>query len=388
MPIENLTFTHNLLKQHTVDTLEGHVVVVLEGIGGAGEKYRFEIQPGHEPPKPPWLRTLAFWRNAPNYFAYAVTTAPSLQADFGADVHMDDHLHDFAMTIHVTYTVAEPRLLVIRRNDDPLKIVRDEIVRLAQKYVASSSWDDVANRFRRVELEAVNQVIGEVRPLATTCGLRVQDLALTPRIQAEHVPGAVAAVQHVAKLDEIRKADEIERLQEELKLLRDEAQTELAARRRTAQVLDAAAEALSTALKNIGDSIQHPAQIRDALANVTLLLQDLKNGRTNRIGATAAFRNGPSQIDGGPQSRLAPVLEDIVSVTEELECLPSATRQLQSAMLHLVAELLPEEMPAAEAVEERTATIIELAAKAKLSGAHSSFFEGFVNSKHLRERLQ
>jgi hypothetical protein len=271
--MENITFTHSVLRKHTIDPLEGHTVVVLEQIGDAGEKFRFEIQPEHEPPKASLFRLP--WRAQPNYFAYAVT-ASSLQAQFGADIRMDDLLHKFVMNIRVTYSVSEPRVLVTRRNDDPLKIVRDEIVRLVQGHVATYRWIDITNDFRRVEREVVSDVLAAVRHHAGGCGLRVQDLSLSHDVPPDQIEDKIRNAKHEGEKDKIQKDAELESLKEELEIKRQELHAERAAFRRSGETADAAVRALTTALQNAANSVHNPAELMQTLIGVNALVDDLR----------------------------------------------------------------------------------------------------------------
>src|SRR5690349_20842273 len=120
--MENLTLIHKLIKPHTVDPLEGHTVVIFEKIGEAGEEFRFEIEPGMRKPKSPigllkWARGR---RAGTSHFAYAVTSDPELRLRFSTPVKMDTQAHTFTLVTTMAYSIAEPRLVVTRRNDDPL----------------------------------------------------------------------------------------------------------------------------------------------------------------------------------------------------------------------------------------------------------------------------
>lgn len=383
--MDNVTFTHSVLRKHTIDPLEGHTVVVFEQIGDAGEKFRFEIEPEHEPQKAGLFRLP--WRAQPNYFAYAVPTA-SLQAQFGADIRMDDLLHAFVMKIGVTFSVSEPRLVATRRNDDPLKIVRDEIVRLVQKCIAPYRWIDVTNNFRRVEGEVISEVLAAVRHLASGCGLRVQDLSLSHDVPRDQIPGIVAEDEHTTAKDRIQKEAELEVLRQELKIQQQDLEAKRAAFRRSMEIADVGVRTLTTALQNAANAVHNPGELMQTLMSVNHAIHDILDGGP-RFASTALPGGGPAGFldSGNPsQTGLAPVLVGIVAKTEQV--LPGpAKKRLQAALLHLVAELLPEETADETTVKQYVDRVIEVGSEATLSSTQSDFLREHINTRALRERL-
>lgn len=385
--MENLTLTHQLMKEHTIDTLEDHTVVVFETMGSAGDKFRYEIQPGAVPPKRSTLTDWLPWRNAPNFFAYAVPARP-MTAQFGADIRMDDNLHQFVMAIHITYTVSDPRLLVIRRAADPLRVVRDEIVRLVQQSVAPYRWSDVTNNFRVVERNASAEVLTASKQVASSFGLRIQDLTLSQQITRDQIPELVATNDTDVKLLQQQLEHKLRQQQAELMLKQRELDDELAAYRRSAEAADAIVAALRTALQNAAGAVTNPAEIIQTIASLNSLVFDLRSSGSGPFATALPSAANRAQIAAVSQNGIAPVLQQLVAETEQILCDRGLKRRLQAAMLHLVATLLPEETPDPAAARERASAVAALAAEARLSGRQADALAHFINVSTLRDALQ
>jgi hypothetical protein len=370
---ENLTFTHKILQEHSPDALEGHHIVVLESTPGGGEKIRYELQPGQEAKKKSLFEDMVPWRTQPHYFAYAVPVAAFLSAQFGADVKMDDMLHSFTLKIDLSYRVSDPRLLVVNRNRDPLRIVREAVVGALQKGMASCRWTDVTNQFQRVESDVVSGVIHYVNSVAASVGLHVQNIAMHHDVPEIHVAVAVAEEKHKVEIVEAHHANEI---------------AKIAAAGRT---LDAGVRAFDAAAQNAAASVRNPAEFIQAIGGVKTFFAG--------GGNADAFGSGPSLLGTGAadtqkllpaaaQSGLPAVLIEVVTETTQLNCTPALKRRLQSALLHLIAELLPEEKPDDAAVNDYRERVIKTASLASLSGPQSDYFESLVQPGKLRQRLQ
>lgn len=370
---ENLTFTHKILQEHSPDALEGHHIVVLESTPGGGEKVRYELKPGVEAKKKSFFEDIVPWRTLPRHFAYAVTVAPFLAAQFGADVKMDDMLHSFTLKIDLSYRVSDPRELVINRNRDPLRIVREAVVGTLKNRIASYRWSDITNQFRRVESDIVPGVIHSVNSVAASVGLHVQNIALHHDVPEIHVAVAVAEEKHKVEIVEAHHANEL---------------AKIAAAGRT---LDAGVRALDAAMQNAATSVRNPADLVQAIGGVKTLFPGGSNAD--------AFGSGPSLLGAGTagaqnllpaagQSGLPSVLIEVVTETSQLNCAPPLKRRLQSALLHLIAELLPEEKPDDAVVNDYRKRVTEAASLVSLSGPQSDYLQSLIHSGTLRQRLQ
>lgn len=370
---ENLTFTHKLLQEHSPDALEGHHIVVLESTDRGGEKIRYELVPGQEAKKKGFFDDLVPWRKEPRYFAFAVPIASFLSAQFGANVKMDDMLHSFTLKIDLTYRVSDPRELVTNRKRDPLRIVREAVVGALQKHVASHRWIDITNQFRRVESDVVAAVIPSVNSVAASVGLHVQNIALHHDVPEVHVAVAVAEEKHKLEIVEAHHANEL---------------AKIAAGGR---LIDAGVRAIDAGMKNAAESVRNPTELLQAFGGVKTFFAGGGNGDPfgsgpNLLGGAGA--GAQNLLPAAGQSGLPAVLIEVVTETSRLNCTPAVKRRLQSALLHLIAELLPEEKPADDVVNGYRDGVIQAASQASLSGPQADFIESLVQPRKLRERLQ
>jgi hypothetical protein len=420
--MDNLTFVQKVIKPHTVDPLEGHTVVVIEQIGEAGEEFRFEIEPGQRVPKSgidlfKWLRG---GRGGPNYFAYAVTDDPGLRFKFSVPVKMDTQAHSFMLVVSVDYRVASPRLVVTRRNADPIQKLREEISLKMQREFASRSWISIRNEFREIEREAIAATLQSLREFAGRYGLEIRDLSLSYELQEKDF----IDVTHEAALDqqtEVQKREaEFERLKvvEESKITavkneqaheealrqkrrehelltleqmqhvdRSKLEAAVAARLNLGRIGDAATEAAVTAIRTAGGSIRTPAEL---LAAFTALVGAVGGARALIEG------NGDSAVPsiagllpqaGVGQNGAGAVIGDMLVHTGFLGLDRLPKQQLQSAILHLIAELLLEREAEASIIDKYRDQLEKIRSEANLPIEHFDYLKKFVDTDKLRSEL-
>lgn len=244
-----------------------------------------------------------------------------------------------------------------------------------QKRIASYPWINITNDFRRVERDVVDDTISAVRQIAASVGLRVQDISLSHDVPRTEIADIVEVDAH------------------KLAVLRAQNAEDLAKYRRAAGRFDAAANALNTAITNAAGSVRNPAELIQALTSVNAFLQEIRNsgggdfaGGSHTLPGAANTQN--LLLAAANQSGLPSVLIEVVSKTEQLTCAGAVKRQLQSALLHLIAALLPEEQPEEELIKNYRKRVVDAAAQASLSAVQSDYFESVINPRKLRERLQ
>jgi hypothetical protein len=416
--MSNLTFAQKLLKPHTVDPLDGHTVVVVERIGTAGEEFRFEIEPGQRLPRSgvDLFRFLRGKSRNDKYFAFAVNGDPELRATFSAPVSMDDHIHDFHLLVELAYHVSAPRLLVQRRNDDPFKKVREELSAALRRGFAPRHWETVCGDFRDVEQEVVDQLLGPLVHFASRYGLAVDHVGLEPRlndgdvapwVEAERIEATKTTVQlqgelerarltvqsetatlgdrlaHDRRLDTKMREHDVETLTLTQQLQRAQLVDATDAHNRNRLVGDAYTEAAVVAIKTAGGAIRTPAellQVMSAMRNASEQMRAIGGGSAN-IGLISS---------GTPeaQSGAAAILADMLATTEQIRCSLPARRQLQSAILHLIAELLRDDEADDEIVEDYRSTIDAFRSTPSLPLADHDYLRKFVDIDQLRRHLQ
>lgn len=415
--MENLTLTMKVAKPHTIDPLEGHTVVIFETVGEAGEEYRFEIEPGQTRPKTKLnLFEVLRGRKAPNYFAYAVTGLPELQWTFTTDVVLDIQAHTFTLLVTLAYSVGEPRVLVTRRNDDPIRKVREKIADMLVREFAQRRWTEIRYDFRVVEREVVAATLDPLRQYAAFFGIRIHNISLSHRLQeidfadilddeaAENAKAraqregegarvVIAETAHTKALEEKLQHDaELQRKEREQQLTtlalthtldRRPHEALLAGHRRADEVADAWADAAVIAIKVAGGAIHTPAELMDALhymRSAADQLNALGDGSTPARGFLNARSNG--------QSGASTLITEAFLETERMGLSLTRKQQLQSAVLHLVAELLLDGDGRPAVVDEYAERIDALRAELKLPIEHFDYLKKFVNHELLGESLR
>jgi hypothetical protein len=419
--MDNLTFIQKVIKPHTVDPLEGHTVVVIEQVGEAGEEFRLEIEPGQRVPKNgidlfKWLRG---GRGGPNYFAYAVTDDPSLRFKFSVPVKMDTQAHSFMLVVSVDYRVASPRLVVIRRNADPIQKLREEISLKMQRELGWRSWISIRNEFREIEREAIDATIEPLREFAARYGLEIRDLSLAFELQEKDFidvtheaaldqqtevtkreaeferlkvveESKITAVKneqtHEEALRQKRREHELLTLEQIQQLDRSKLAAAVAARLNLGRVGDAATEAAVTALRTAGGSIRTPAELVAAFTALVGAVGGARalvegNGHDGTVPGVAGLLPQVGQNGAGA------VIGDMLVQTSSMGLERRPKYQLQSAILHLIAELLREREGDASIVNKYRDQLEQIRSEANLAIQHFDYLKKFLNMETLRSEL-
>lgn len=395
--MENLTLMMKIAKPHTIDPLEGHTVVIFENVGNAGEEFRFEIAPGQTAPVA--KRTIfevIRGRKPPTYFAYAVTGMPELRWQFTADVTLDIQTHTFTLLVTLTYSVSEPRILVTRRNDDPIRQVRDHVIALLARQFAQRTWAEVLQNFRDVERIVVASIVPLAQQYASQFGINVHDVELNHRLSTEDVD-RLLNVERVKMNEEAKRVgliatDQTQELQESLEDERTVRGLErLVARRaldvrvanigREDQLADSYAKTMARVIENVGARAETAGDIRELLKirgwEETPLVESGPNH--GRRAVTAG--------ESGPSSTVA-VIAEALETTERIGLSRSQKQQLQSAILHVIAEIILNAEGAEGMIERYAAQIDEIRHELKVSREHADYLKQFVQFETLRDALR
>ena len=402
--MENLTLTMKVAKPHTIDPLEGHTVVIFEQVGSSGEEFRFEIAPGQTAPvtKPTLFETLR-GRKPPTYFAYAVTGLPELRWQFTADVTLDIQTHSFTLLVTLAYSVSEPRILVTRRNDDPIRQVRDHVTSLLARQFAQRTWLEVLQNFRSVERVVVASIVPLVQQYAAQFGIHVHDLELNHRLTDIDIQRIVEEEEAEQEQQRARRKGKVDRtrIEEEAETvsLQDSLQHRRAVRERQRvidqrphdlkisnfhredMVNDALAEATVSGIKILGTAIQTPADFQ--------AFMKMQGAETH--SAIEGRRNNSRQLlaeGGNGQNGAESVIAEALETTERMGLLRSQKQKLQSAILHIVAEVLLDDAAADEVIQRHVAQVDEIRREPKLAMEHADYLKQFVHFEILRDTLR
>jgi len=423
--IENLTLAQKVIKAHTIDPLEKHTVVVLERIGDAGEEFRFAIEPGQRVPKK-WLgiildlmrgRTLQ-----DKYFAFAVTGDPDLRLHVPAPVNMDDHVHSAQLNIDIGYSVTDPRMVVTSRRHDPVRKLREEAARLMQRDVAWRSWNSVRENSHEIAGEIVAANRDPLNRFASQYGFRVHDLAMVIRIDDSFIvykktEAAVTLQEEVhrvtseferAKMSEEARTSELRdqqlqmtnvrqqtykhqltALAEVQQLEREHVHSAVRGHKRLEDIYDAATNAAKQALETIGGSIKSPEQLTETLQSFYTAVgqtRALVEGETVSPEVSVEGQPPVRRITAG-QSGACAVITDMLSHTERMSMDVATKHQLQSAILHLIAELMLNGTADAATVTLYGERVGDLRAEASLPVDQFDYLKRFADVDRLRAAL-
>lgn len=439
--MENLTLAQRIIKPHTVDPLDGHTVVVIERVGDAGEEFRFEIEPNMRAPKTKldlfkWLRG---GRGGPNYFAYAVNSHPQLRLEYAAPMKMDDQIHSFDVIITLGYHVSEPRVVVVRRNDDPIRTVRKEIAFALQRELADRSWIGIVTEFREVAAEAVVATFDSLQRFAESYGLAIDDVSLAHelpepylillrkeaeaerdaqlykvqadldrvKIREDSVTGAIESEriheatvvgkrreleltsltqerEHEELVRQKKREHDILKLEDIHTLDREEVHGAVSSRHRLDQIADAAAAATVTAFRNIGNSISTAPELLQVVGSLQTTVAQARALLEGNSGPVAHEGAVPRLGDG--KSGPGDVILEMFASTSRMN-LGDAKPRLQSAILHLIAELLLDRHASSERIAEYRDRILAIRAETQLPFEHFESLKRFVDVERLRDEM-
>ncbi|MEA2415004.1 MAG: hypothetical protein QOI58_1661 [Thermoanaerobaculia bacterium] len=423
--IENLTLAQKVIKVHTIDPLEKHTVVVLERIGDAGEEFRFAIEPGQRVPKK-WLgiildlmrgRTLQ-----DKYFAFAVTGDPDLRVHVSERANMEDHVHWVMLNIDIGYTVTDPRMVVTSRRYDPVRKLREEAARLLQRDVSWRNWNSVRDNVHDVARDIVAANRDPLNRFASQYGFRVHDLDLALLIDdsfiidkktratvtvQEEVHRVTSEFERNKMVEEARTSElrdqqtqttlvrgqthEHQRiaLREVQELEREHVHSVIEGRRRLENIYNAATDAATTVLEKVADSINTPEQLSEALQSFYTAVgqtRALVEGETTGAEMAVDGRPPVRRITAG-QSGVAAVIVDMLTNTERMPVEIATKHQLQSAILHLIAELMLNGTADAETVTLYGQRVADLRAHASLPVDQFDYLKRFADVDRLRAAL-
>lgn len=369
---QNLTFAQNLIRLYTPDALEGHTVVVLKRAGASGETFRYQLKPGQ---KPPGLEfdVMALFRgegNESGYLAFAVTDHTELRTAVITAVTTDDQKHVFSTTVTASFRVADPRLLVSRRNDDPLQKLQTEMGAVVARELAQRDWQDLRHSFRETEQDVIPNVLPPLRRFAESYGFWIESLALAVRLGEQDM--RLIEQEAEAELASERRKIELK----QIAALRSQEAT-VKAYERQDMVFKAAAEATAEAIRRVPSSINSVAELAKSFETLARY-----SGNSGEFTRRLLENSNSGSLDpvGGPGA----LIGDMLHETEGLTCSTGQKRRTQSAILHLVAELLLEE-PTDQTVDQYRQRVVSLCGSA--NGDETGTMARFSNMEWLHGQL-
>jgi hypothetical protein len=377
--MDNLTMLQKVFRPHAgLDPLEGYALVVYQQIGEGGAEFRGIIRPGERFQKRRFgLTSWLGLSESQNYFAIAINLASEMRHSFSDHFTMDDHVHEFDLVVDLAYCVADPESIATARNDDPLRQLCEKILLVIGGDLRRSEWVEVRYNFRMLEQAVVNRVMDSLQAFAAELGFAIKDIALRLRLpeavlevdikrevtqrELEKFQNEQAAAR--ARMEEAGKTEDEKRRREQEKLKQDE--DNKAERRRQElenksdlrlledqehsyqqrRILrESTTEATSIALKEVGKNISTPAELLEGANAAYTLASKTLNGApdgpadTRELWPNQAAPNLslPAANDPNWIKLLTQAIADIEGWNYPFE----QRRALNSAILHLVGEVL------------------------------------------------
>ena len=392
----NKTVAERLAREAPgLSVVAGHFLVVYETVG-EGRVFRALLQPGE-----PFQRRR--WRK---YFAYAVSADPTLQMEFRDRIIHQDQIHSFDLTFTVDYFVRDAHKLTDKLDTDPLQRLEDRIKRVIGRAIAQEEWDKIRSQteFKDVERAVLrsgdpNEVdsttnLDRIREFADDLGIGVKTIELTRRLLEEDLKPDIATkeAELEAAISQVEHERTKQRRQQESELQEDEIRRQQSLRRtelngkatlleedlalsRREQMHEAQLEfqqgmlkAFNTAVRNLSDGIENADDFSRSADAALQILEKIRNSAV-------------MQPDGHPETKalqeeqkfaaigLTPpaheaefhrLFVDGLAQIKRWTCPAQEKRQLLSAILHLLAELVLAEHARSEVYESHAAEVTEI----------------------------
>lgn len=401
--MDNLTQLHKVIRPHTgLAPLEGYALVVYEQFDGSGAEFRGVLHSGHrfQKPKTGFLR----W-SARNYFAIAVNLAPELRLTFSEHFTLDDQIHDFDLSFDLSYHVTEPERVATARNDDPLRQLRDEIIRVIGQAIIQSPWEQIRRHFRSVEQTIRHRTEDAMHAYAVKLGFGVTSIALRARLREQDVAidratEGQAAVreklvqQHVTEDFKHQREQSLHEAELAHRLSMVASQDRVDSFEQRQQLRQAMTEASVIAMHNVGRTINTPAELRDGFHVVWEVL----SGGPDALAASGVQGPSESRLLGGMGRSLLlgagqqwiELLTQALTDIHQWRYPFEQRRTLSAVILHLVAELLLDDRADEEKLKQYAEEIFTLARRFSppLSADQNTLLTYFKNYEQLRAQFK
>lgn len=341
--MSNLTFEESLVRDVRAEPLEGHNVVVFDRVGEAGEKFVTILPPGTA-----MKRGLLDLVRQPRYFGVAVDASPDLHLDVRDHLVLeDDEAHRVELLFDLYYSVGDPRVLAGHRNRDPLGKVGQRARQLIGHDVAQLQWTEIVYGFGVAAQEVVRRRLPELRAFGAGYGIVIRAVEVGRLLPEE---ATAPAHDTATRLDQISRGERVDlakmdadrRLGDARNLhTLGSADMDAAAQdtRDAARVRAAAVDARVRAIGQVAGEITTSDEFRAVFQG------GIQPGAAPGAapGMLAEPGTSPAASLAAGTGGLSALLHQVVSATQNVG--GSGRRlELRSALLHLVAEVLLEDL--------------------------------------------
>jgi hypothetical protein len=342
--MSNQTFEERLARDYPAEPLEGHNVVVFERVGESGEKFRTILPPGT-----PLKRGLRdrLWPQG-RFFAVAVDASPDLHLDVSEHVVLEDEEgHRFDLLLDLYYSVGDPRLLASLRNRDPLGLVAGRARQVLGRDVKQLQWTEIVFGFAVTAQEVVRHRLPELKTFAAGYGLALRTVEMGRLLPEE---ATRPAAEEERELDKIRRGERVTIAgMDSARRIGDTENLHTLG----AADMDAAAQDVRDAARFRAAAVSARIEAMGLVAGHVSTPDEFRALFQGGIHPGAAPGAAPGMLPGSGASPagaltagaggLSALLQQVVSATQNVG--GSGRRlELRSALLHLVAEVLLEDL--------------------------------------------
>lgn len=409
----NLTYEQNVVRNHEgLDSLPGYVLVVFEKSKQGGAIFSRLVKANER--FPPGFRIL-FLDWSQKYFSVAVNDSV-LNYTFNHLLTLDDGTDEFNLNFHLSYRVADPRKIAEIREHDPLRQLRDEIVRTIGRNCAKRKAEMFRSRFRDLEKLVITSESVNLSAYATTLGLKIISIDLDKplpdyqrkiidqqkRAQAEKqshgIQDEVTRIKQKASRaweHELQKDDVDQKFDLRAKVLAktlelQQKEDDLHRAEQNRKLREFQTDAVGQALTNVGANINTPADLREGYE----VAREISAGGQSDNSASSfptALSPGSQLISiGSGEDRLSGLLAQGLKEVDRWSCTFAQKQALRSNLLHIVAEALLDDHADEKVLKQYANKLTELGKgfQPPLGRTQRLFLDNFLNVDELRNKLR
>ena len=341
-----------------------------------------------------WISRI--FKNDAEYVCYVVNRDPHLQHSFTTQIEHTSHGHGFGLDYVLMFSVSNPRTVVERLNDDPVRKVELAVKGTVDAEARKIGWERLSSNVLELAGEELTKDILDRRltglqEFAGKYGIVLQSVGLTWHLGAEEVADIQAEVKgkQTKKLAEIRADTARTELvsQHELDVLRAQQDAQINAIKRRERVYDIGVEKFEVAAGNIVDKVNSP----EALRHVYEVVRETALDHSQPPGLPAHRAAALPAADAtGTGLAIGNVIDEALSQTQSFSSSASDKRRLLGSLLHLIAECYTSSSDQQTTTEEYVKVIKEIVKRTNrpLSDEQYSYFRRTLDVDALRSQLQ
>jgi hypothetical protein len=363
----NLAIEKKIVKQVLdLNPVDGHDLVISKVVDG--KKQYIAVKADEQVLEKRKGRLTAWLAKETAYDAYAVNMDEYLDMEFTrlTPLTLRDKIKDVYLTFQVDFQVLDSerlvRCYVTTGEKDPVTRLQKLICDTTKNAFSDSSWNMVRQRFNEVRRDIIPEVLELIEGRASYLGLKVKSINLSLQLTEKD-----------KRFEETLLDIDNDETIEERKIDRDTALSErrkrLALSKAGDQFLEAAVKAVQKSLDNIGDNTESVDDlVSSARKLITLFSNPLNLDAAAPPTLLGASRPGPSGYISDATGRLKDKIDSTFETIRQIDCDAAQRKNLLSAILYLVAELVKGEQADKEKLDRHGDNLKGLLGELRLQG--------------------